>query len=229
MKRTFVLFLLAAAALSAACSDDGNTTPEGQGRLRIVHVSPDAPNLDVVLDGDTVASDVAYLGSSDYVELSAGGHVMQIFETNTSTTLIDQDVTVADGVDYTVIVEDTLNDIKALVLTDNNNTPPAGTIRVRAVHGAPAAGAVDIYVTDPGTDLTLTGPVASNVAFGEALPYVDAIAGTYQVRVTPTGSKEVIIDSGPLTLENGQIRTAIAVDATGGGGPFNFLVLNDLN
>ena len=69
MKRTLVMFLLAAAALSAACSDDGNTTTEGQGRLRIVHVSPDAPNLDVVLDGDTVASDIAYLGSSDYLEL----------------------------------------------------------------------------------------------------------------------------------------------------------------
>jgi hypothetical protein len=229
MKRTLVLFLLAAAALSAACSDDGNTAPEGQGRLRIVHVSPDAPNLDVVLDGDTVASDIAYLGSSDYLELSAAGHVMQISETNTSTTLIDQDVTVADGVDYTVIVGNTLNDIEALVLTDNNGTPPAGTIRVRAVHGAKAAGAVDIYVTEPGADLTLTGPVASNVAFEQALPYVETNAGTYQVRVTPSGTKDVIIDSGALTLENGQVRTVIAVEAAGGGEPFNFLVLNDLN
>ncbi|HTG49112.1 MAG TPA: DUF4397 domain-containing protein [Gemmatimonadales bacterium] len=229
MKRTLVLFFLAAAALSAACSDDGNTAPEGQGRLRIVHVSPDAPNLDVVLDGDTVASDIAYLGSSDYLELSAGGHVMQISETNTSTTLIDQDVTVADGVDYTVIVGNTLNDIDALVLTDDNGTPPAGTFRVRAVHGAKAAGPVDIYVTDPGTDLTLTGPTASNVAFEQALPYVQTNAGTYQVRVTPTGTKDVIIDSGALTLENGQVRTAIAVEAAGGGEPFNFLVLNDLN
>ena len=229
MKRTLVLFLLAAAALSAACSDDGNTAPEGQGRLRIVHVSPDAPNLDVVLDGDTVASDIAYLGSSDYLELSAAGHVMQISETNTSTTLIDQDVTVADGVDYTVIVGNTLNDIEALVLTDNNGTPPAGTIRVRAVHGAPAAGPVDIYVTDPGTDLTLTSPAASNVAFGQVLPYVQTNAGTYQVRVTPTGTKDVIIDSGALTLENGQVRTVIAVEAAGGGEPFDFLVLNDLN
>ena len=84
---------------------------------------------------------------------------MQMSETNASTTLIDQDVTVADGIDYTVIVGDTLNDIKALVLTDDNGTPPAGTIRVRAVHGAKAAGPVDIYVTEPGTDLTLTSPI----------------------------------------------------------------------
>jgi len=41
MKQTLALFLLAAAALSAACSNDDNTGLEGQGRLRIVHVSPD--------------------------------------------------------------------------------------------------------------------------------------------------------------------------------------------
>ena len=97
MKQTLALFLLAAAALSAACSNDDNTGLEGQGRLRIVHVSPDASNLDVVLDGDTVASDLQYLRSSDYVQLTAGGHVMQISETNTTLPLIDQDVTVADG------------------------------------------------------------------------------------------------------------------------------------
>ena len=223
------MLLLAAAALSGACSDDDNTAPERQGRLRIVHASPDAPDLDVVVDGDTVATDITYLGSTDYLQLSAGGHVMQLSETNTSTTLIDEDVTVADGADYTVIVANTLNEIEALVLTDDNSTPPAGTIRVRAVHGAKAAGAVDIYVTDPGTDLTLTSPVASNVLFGQALPYVEANAGTYQVRVTPTGSKDVIIDSGALTLVNGQVRTVIAVEAAGGGEPFNFLVLDDLN
>lgn len=228
MKRTLALFLLAAAALSAACSNDDNTGLEGQGRLRIVHVSPDASNLDVVLDGDTVA-DLAYLGSSDYIQLTAGGHVMQISETNTTLALIDQDVTVADGADYTVIVGNTLAHIQALVLTDNNNTPPAGTIRVRAVHGAPGAPAVDVYVTDPGADLTLASPAASNVTFGQALPYFDAIAGTYEVRVTPTGAKDVIIDSGAFTLENGQVRTVIAVDAAGGGEPFDFLVLNDLN
>jgi hypothetical protein len=38
-----------------------------------------------------------------------------------------------------------------------------------------------------------------------------------------------VIDSGSLTLVSGQVRTAIAVDAAGGGGPFDLLVLSDLN
>jgi hypothetical protein len=226
MKRTLLMFLLAAAGLSAACGDETNST-SGEGRLRIVHVSPDAPELALVLDGDTVASGIGYLGSSEYIQVPEGGHVMQVADASSSSTLIDRDVTVADGTDYTLIVGDTLNSIKASVLTDNNGTPPAGTIRVRAVHAAPTAGAVDVYVTEPGADLTLTPPGASNVQFGQVLPYVETNSGTYQIRVTPTGLKDVLIDSGALTIEDGQVRTVIAVEAVGGGEPFNFLVLND--
>ena len=225
MKRTAFTILLAAAALSA-CSDN---SPTPEGRLRFVDVSPDAPLLSLVLDGDTVAGNLAYLGSSEYLEVPAGGHVMQVADAEASTTLIDQDVTVADETDYTVLVGDTLRSIKALVLTDNNSTPAAGTFKVRAVHAAPHAGPVDVYVTDPDADLTFATPLANHVIFGQVLPYVQTNAGTYQILVTTNGTKNVLIDSGALTVESGQIRTVIAVEAVGGGEPFNFLVLNDLD
>jgi hypothetical protein len=47
--------------------------------------------------------------------------------------------------------------------------------------------------------------------------------------VTPAGTLDVVIDSGTLTLEAGDIRTGIAVDAPGGGDPFDALVLEDAN
>jgi hypothetical protein len=37
-----------------------------------------------------------------------------------------------------------------------------------------------------------------------------------------------VIDS-TLTLEAGQVRTVVAVDAAGGGEPYGLLVLDDLN
>ena len=89
--------------------------------------------------------------------------------------------------------------------------------------------AVDIYVTAPGADLETALPVLTSVEFGDVADYLEVPAGDYQVRVTPAGTKVVALDSGTLTLESGQVRTVIAVDAPGGGAPFDLLVLADLN
>jgi hypothetical protein len=88
---------------------------------------------------------------------------------------------------------------------------------------------VDIYVTAPAADLETTIPLLANVEFVDVADYIEAPASDYQVRVTPAGTKTVVIDSGTLTLSSGQVRTAIAVDAAGGGAPFDLLVLEDLN
>jgi Domain of unknown function (DUF4397) len=172
---------------------------------------------------------VSYLASSDYLELSAGDHNLKVNAAGTSTTVIDEDVTLTDGTDYTVIASGLVATIAPIVLEDDNSTPGAGNARVRAIHGAPSAPAVDVYVTAPGADLETATPVLTGVEFGDVADYLEVPAGDYQVRVTPTGTKTVAIDSDALTLASGQVRTAIAVDAEGGGAPFDLLVLADLN
>ena len=229
--RSLLSLLLAASALTAACGDDDdNTGPDGaDARVRVVHASPDAPNVDVLVDNSVALSNVPYLGVSDYLDVPSGGRNLKVNAAGTATTVIDADADLADGSDYTVIASGLVGAIEPLVLQDDNTAPAAGNVRVRAIHGAPSAPAVDIYVTAPGADLAVETPALSNVAFGDVADYLEAPAGTYQVRVTPAGSKTVVIDSGPLTLTSGQVRTAIAVDAAGGGSPFGMLLLEDLN
>ena len=230
MKLKLLTLLLAATALTAACDDDDdNTGPDGGARVRVVHASPDAPNVDVLLDDNEVLSDLAYLEASDYLEASAGGHNVKVNAAGTATTVIDADVTLAEGADYTVIASGLAAEITPIVLLDDNSTPEAGNARVRAIHGAPGAPAVDVYVTAPGADIETALPVLTSVEFGDVGDYLDVPAGDYQVRVTLAGTKVAAIDSGTLTLESGDVRTAIAVDAPGGGAPFDLLVLADLN
>lgn len=229
MKLKLLTLLLAATTLTTACDDDDNTGPEGEARVRVVHASPDAPSVDVLLDDAEVLSDVPYLAASDYLAASAGDHNLKVNAAGTATTVIDADVTLADGTDYTVIASGLVAEITPIVLVDDNSTPAAGSARVRAIHGAPSAPAVDIYVTAPGADLEAAVPVLTGVAFGDVADYLEVPAGDYQVRVTPAGTKTVAIDSGALTLESGQVRTTIAVDAPGGGAPFDILLLADLN
>ena len=224
-----LLTLLLAGALTGACSDDDTTEPVGESRLRVVHASPDAPDVDVLLDETEVLSDVPYLTSSDYLEVPAGERNIKVNAAGTATTVIDADVTLSDGSDYTVIASGPAASVAPIVLEDDNSAPAAGSARVRAIHGAPGAPTVDIYVTAPGADLEQETPVLSGVEFGDVADYVEVPAGDYQVRVTPAGTTTVVIDSGTLTLSSGQVRTVIAVDATGGGGPFDLLLLSDLN
>jgi hypothetical protein len=228
MKLKLLTLVLAASALTAACDDDNdNTGPDGQSRVRVVHASPDAPDVDVLVDDAVVLSDVPYLAASDYLELTDGAHNLKVNAAGTSSTAIDADVDLTDGADYTVIASGLVASIEPIVLQDDNSAPAAGNIRVRAIHGAPSAPAVDVYVTPPGADLASVSPVLSNVEFGDVADYLEVPAGTYQVRITPTGTKTVVIDSGALTLASGQVRTAIAVDAPGGGAPFDLLLLED--
>jgi hypothetical protein len=225
MKRN-LLALALVAALTAACGD--GTGVNGEGRLRLVHLSPDTGPVDIVLDGDTVARGLAYGTASEYLDASAEGHTLQVSAAGTTNTLLDEDVNVADATDYTVMVADTAASLKLIVLTDDNSPPPAGKIKVRAVHASPHAGHVDVYVTTPEDVLTGATPALTDVQFGQFSPYLDADEGTYRVRVTPKGRTDsLLIDSGDLSLQSGQVRTVIAVDAPGGGEPFSILMLSD--
>ena len=230
MKLKLLSLLFVATALTTACSDDDdNTGPDGEARVRVVHASPDAPDVDVLLDDAEVLGDVPYLAASGYLPVASGDHNLKVNAAGTTTTVIDADVTLADGTDYTVIASGLVAAIEPIVLEDDNTAPAAGNVRIRAIHGAPSAPAVDIYVTAPGVDIAAETPALGSVEFGDVADYIEAPAGDYQVRVTPTGTKTVVIDSGALTLASGQVRTAIAVDATGGGAPFDLLLLQDLN
>ena len=56
--------------------------------------------------------------------------------------------------------------------------------------------------------------------------YLPVPAGTYQVRVTPTGTTTEAINQN-ITAPAGAVATAIAVETTGGGAPFSILLLVD--
>src|SRR5262249_37183981 len=106
--------------------------------------------------------------------------------------------------------------------------PAAGSAKVRVIHAAPAAGAFDVYITDPTADIATASPSLTDITFNSASAYVELPSGNYELRITPSGTKTVSIDT-PLTLGDGDIRTAIATEAVGGGPPLSAVVLADEN
>ncbi len=217
------LLVLAGNVFNVGCGSDDNA------RLRVVHASPDAPNVDVAVDGKTVLTNVPYGTASGYLTVKSGARQIEVRATGTTQDAINVKPTLGGKKDYTVLAEDFLANIAASALTDDNSAPDSGKVKVRVVHGSPSAGAVDVYVAAPGTDISTLMPTISNLAFKAATDYLSVPAGSYEVFVTPTGTKTVAIDTGTINLSAGQVRTAVALDAPGGGVPLSAILLADLN
>ena len=227
--RQGIALALLFSSAAAACSDDDPTGPVSTAQLRVVHASPDAPNVDVLVDGAVALADVPYRTASPYLEVPAGARNLRVRPTGTTTVVIDADADLSAARAYTVLATGRADALEPLVLEDDLAAPAAGNVKVRLVHASPSAGNVDIYVTAPSADLASTSPTLANVPFRAASAYLEVPAGTYRVRITPAATKTVAIDVNDLSLTAGQIRTAVAVDAPGGGTPLGAILLADRN
>jgi hypothetical protein len=225
VKRGLSCLLLAIVVLAAACSDEGTGPDENLARLRVVHADPQLSEVDVVVDDLEMASDLLYLDASEYLELEPGSH--RVAFATADGTVDDLQVSVSAGEDYTVF-PCCAGFAGSLFLTDDNSESPEGNARLRVIHfaGAPT---LDVYLTAPFENLdTLPPTLASLQSFGVS-DYLELSAGDYQIRATTARSKNVLIDGGTLALNGAEVRTAVVVDAEGGGEPFSFLVLEDAN
>ena len=126
----------------------------------------------------------------------------------------DAELTLEVGMSYTAIANNVLAAPELDVLVDMPRSV-ATEAKVRIVHASPSAGNVDIYVTADG-EIDAVDPAFPDIAYetGELVEtgYVSLAEGDYVVTVTPTGTKTAAIETGVLTLENGEIYTAIALD-----------------
>jgi hypothetical protein len=210
--------------------------------LRVVHVSADAPAVDVVVNDDfdtPVLTDVPYTAASGFLELPVAADEMDV-AINVKVTPagnpgvivnndgMGDDFVLPRGSRSTVLATGLLNDNDFLLLplTDDDRSV-ATDARVRIVHGSPSAGAVDIYVTEPGVDITTVDPAFPDVPFRAETGYVALPPGTYDVAVTPTGTTNVAISLTDVMIDGGGVYTVIARDAEGGGVPLGVILLDD--
>ena len=209
----FVLGALAVLAVAAGASGGDASAQSGDARLRVLHASPDAPAVDVYLDGSEAVSDLAFGSITDYVPVPSGAHAVQVFPSSANgsgTPVIDVPTLTLDaGKDYTVAAVGKLADIEPLVLVDNNGAPAAGNAHIRVVHVSPDAPNVDIFAAGAGV-------VVPDLAFKEASAYLPLPAGSYDLEVRGAGSQTAVLSLPDTQLEAGRVYTAFAVGLAAG-------------
>ncbi len=214
-------------------TDTATPTAEPTANVRVAHMSPDAPNVDVYVDSeDPVLSDVAFGAVSDYLEVPAGDRQVEITAAgDASTSVFDSAVTVEADTDYTLAAAGALGDgdqpFEVLTLVDDNSEVGSNDARLRAVHVSPDAPAVDI--TAAGGDVVLF----DGVPYGES-GYTTVEANDYTVQIrgdTESNDGDVVADF-DVSLNGGTVYTAFAAgylspDDNPGDEAFDLIVVQD--
>jgi hypothetical protein len=205
------LGLLAALALTS-CSKDNKSNPVAptpQAQVMVVHASPNAPGVDLLVDGSVANTNLMFPASTSYLGVAAGTRNVKVNVTGTSTTVINANLSLTAGTNYSVFAVDSVSKIGAIVLTDDLTAPATGKAHVRFVHLSPNAPAVDVAVT--------SGPVLfANESFKGYSPFTPVTAGTYNLEVRLAGTNTVVLPLPGITLTAGKIYTVFAKGFVGG-------------
>jgi len=203
--------------------------------LRIVHNSPDADPVDVVVDlSDTIAVEalplttgLAYGKFEDYQAVPAVDYLVSVIDNHSQTLVFDFEAGLDAGLAYTAIANDVAANIEEWILVDDKRRVFTET-KLRLIHGSPSAGVVDIYVNAPDVLPVAASPAIQDVPFGTETGFVSLPPGTYDVYVTPANQPTVLaISAKGLELDGSGIYTAIARDAEDGGGPLGLTLMDD--
>lgn len=187
-------------------------------RVAVLHLAPFADTLDgtavnIVINGDTVFSNVRFTDFVPYTELPAGDYDIDVVPVGATEPAMSAAFSLTDGVDYSVfaIGNGSTQPLELTALVDNNSAPAAGNAKIRIVHAAPFAAdlaATEVSIRTAGGDVVggLVGvPYKANSG------YLEIPAGTYDLKVASNDGVVNYIDPLPADIPAGAILTLFAV------------------
>lgn len=212
------VFILALSTILMGCSDDSNPTTmtESKSNVLVTHASPNAPGVDLLVDGTVAGTNLTFPNNTGYLSVNSGTRNIKVNVTGTSTSVINANVPFDKDMNYSIFAIDSVSNISPIVVTDNLTMPASGKSHIRFFHFSPNAPAVDVAVTG--------GPVLfGNINFNKTvsstqMAFTPVDAGTYNLEVRLAGTTTVVLSLPGIILENGKIYTVFAKGFVGGTG-----------
>jgi hypothetical protein len=197
-------------ALPAAAQD-------AVGYVRLAHLSPDTPKVDVYLDklgdpsfAEQVFPHVGYGDSSKYLPLPVGTYTVAMRAENapaSSPPVITTQVTVDAGQAYTVAGVGKFAALGLKVLNDDLSRPTGGKAKVRVIQASVKAPIIDVSLPDGTT-------IGSNVAFATTTAYEVVPPGTWTLHLQPKPAGPGATLSAPLVA--GSVYSLLVIDKGSG-------------
>jgi len=163
------------------------TVEAGSGRVRVLHASPDAPAVDVYVDGQMLLSNVGFGQISHYADLPTGRHRVQVFPTGKAAgAVIDTNVDVRPNTAVTVAATGLLTNIRPLLINDAPGSAQPGFARLKVVHLSPNTPIADVTAT--------SGQVlAGGLSFRRISGYLQVKPGVRGLQLRPAGKTDIAL------------------------------------
>ncbi len=186
------------------------------GYVRLAHLSPDTPNVDVYLSAvgggsPQVFPGVGYGVVSKYLGVPPGSYAVSMRLAGAPATdppVLTTTVTVQPGKAYLVAGVGKHADLGLKVIDDDLSPPPSGKAKVRIIQAS---------VRAPVLNLSIAGgaSIADNVAFATTTDYLQVQPGRWTLQAAgtnggPTGTL-------PVHLDAGNVYSVLVLDAAQGG------------
>ncbi len=179
--------------------------------VRFIHASPDAPAVDIYVNGSKVVENLAFGAGTDFVALPAGDdREIQIVSAGNpiEDAILDKKSDFDAGHAYEVVAADMVKDLEAIVHDVDLRTVPEGQSRLRVIHAAPDVNGVDVVITN--------GPeLFDGVDFKDVTDYVTIDAGIYDLQIKH--GDDVLIRATDFPVEPGLTYDVLVIGRSDDG------------
>ena len=222
-KRALVLVLCLLSVVLASCGSHSNNSAQ----MRIVNVIPDAPSISVQFGTNApLVTGLLFQQLTQYMNVGGGSQNFLVSANGGTSFVINQTLNVSNGNNTYITFGPEISAAGLLVNENNFPTPNSGTFNFRVINVAAGIGPVDFYLTPLGTDINATSPTVTNVGYSAISAFVNVNGGTYELRATATGTKNVIYDTGVQSFTSGS-SYEVVVFTKGSARLVNVALLNE--
>ncbi|SCF00244.1 protein of unknown function [Micromonospora coriariae] len=207
--------LLGTTLAAVGVSTPASAGADPVGYVRLAHLSPDTPAVDVYLAAPDTAKPrvfpaVGYGVVSDYLELAPGRYAVAMREAGAPASdppVLTTEVAVTSGGAYTVAGVGRHADLGLRVLNDDLSAPTGGRAKVRVVQASVRTPVLDVAAAD--------GPmIANGVQFATTTDYHQVEPGSWRLRLTGAGGPSTDTE---VRLTGGAVYSLLVLDAKQGG------------
>lgn len=182
---------------------------DGLSTVRVAHMSPGAPKVDISVDGTTLVTKLAYKNVSPYFVLEPGAHEVTVSPSGLPTTVFSETLEVGPKT-YSVVavgeVDGGNHPLEFRKFGDLVDPLSLKKTRIRMVHAVPDAEKLDVTMPDRRESLF------EGVEYGTQSSYAHPSAGTVrlEVRRAARANDGEVVGTFDLDLPGGAVVTAFA-------------------